>query len=338
MERLAYSIEYMMGTVKRDRKYKEARNDCLNMVPDCTLWAAHGECDNNPDYMRVMCAPACMACVEDTSETCPGLPDGPDPLWSKPGDLNEFFVNVVDNVDGKGEYLKYNPRALSRPSSSSSAPSNNDNDNSNEGISDDTINDGPWVILLENFLTNEEADRIVNIGHEQGYERSTRTTGAGKTDTTPGRTSDNTWCKDSCTNDPLVSSVLERIATATKSTTNHSEHLQLLRYEAGQHYSAHHDYIPYQLDQPCGPRIMTMFLYLSGVEEGGETSFPKLGISVSPKKGSAVLWPSVLDGDPREEDRRTEHEAEVVVKGVKYGANAWIHSEDFQTPLAMGCI
>mmetsp|Transcript_27601 Transcript_27601/g.57642 ORF Transcript_27601/g.57642 Transcript_27601/m.57642 type:complete len:320 (-) Transcript_27601:378-1337(-) len=69
MEKLAYSIEYMMGTVKRDRKYEDARENCLNMVPDCTLWAAHGECDSNSDYMRVMCAPACMACIEDTSDT-----------------------------------------------------------------------------------------------------------------------------------------------------------------------------------------------------------------------------------------------------------------------------
>jgi hypothetical protein len=28
-----------------------------------------------------------------------------------------------------------------------------------------------------------------------------------------------------------------------------------------------------------GPRILTFFLYLSDVEEGGETSFPQLGIS-----------------------------------------------------------
>jgi hypothetical protein len=34
----------------------------------------------------------------------------------------------------------------------------------------------------------------------------------------------------------------------------------------------------------CGPRILTFFLYLSDVEEGGETNFPLLNISVNPKK------------------------------------------------------
>lgn len=35
----------------------------------------------------------------------------------------------------------------------------------------------------------------------------------------------------------------------------------------------------------CGPRILTFFLYLSDVEEGGETGFPKMNLQVTPKKG-----------------------------------------------------
>lgn len=328
MEQLAKSTEYMMGTVKRNRKYKKVRDDCLNKVPDCSLWAAQGECTNNPSYMKFMCAPACMTCdyLGDTSETCPGLPESDGPLWKRPGDLNTFFETVVDNADGKGDYLKYNPTALSRPRQKL------------DGTSSGSVKDGPWVVLLENFLTDEEADRMVTIGHVQGYERSTRAIGAGQVENTDGRTSQNTWCKDTCMEDPLVTRVLERIATATKSTVNRSEHLQLLRYEQGEFYVRHHDFIPYQLDEPSGARIMTLFLYLNDVEEGGNTSFPDIGASAKPKKGSAVLWPSVKDEDPMEKDPRTDHEAEVVGAGVKYGANAWIHSEDFQTPLAMGCI
>ena len=83
---------------------------------------------------------------------------------------------------------------------------------------------------------------------------------------------------------------------------------------------------------------MTLFLYLNDVEEGGETSFPELGISVKPKRGNALLWPSVLDEDPLEKDPRTDHEAKEVIKGVKFAANAWVHSEDFQSPHALGCI
>jgi hypothetical protein len=53
--------------------------------------------------------------------------------------------------------------------------------------------------------------------------------------------------------------------------------------------------------------------------------FPNLNLVVQPKKGSALIWPSVLDEDPNKKDERTEHGALPVKKGVKYGANAWIH-------------
>jgi prolyl 4-hydroxylase len=78
-------------------------------------------------------------------------------------------------------------------------------------------------------------------------------------------------------------------------------------------------------------------LYLSDVEEGGETAFPKLNIAVKPKKGRALLWPSTLDFDPENIDHRTTHEAKPVIKGRKFAANSWIHMYDFTTPNLWGC-
>jgi prolyl 4-hydroxylase len=74
---------------------------------------------------------------------------------------------------------------------------------------------------------------------------------------------------------------------------------------------------------------LTVFLYLNGEGlKGGETDFPRLGLSVVPKKGRAVLWPSVFDHDPNHNDQRSDHQALPVLEGVKYGANAWIHLRD----------
>jgi prolyl 4-hydroxylase len=72
----------------------------------------------------------------------------------------------------------------------------------------------------------------------------------------------------------------------------------VLKYEVGQRYKEHHDFISRDLRLPAGPRILTFYLYLSDVEEGGETSFPSLGIDVKPKKGKAVLWPNSLNSHP----------------------------------------
>ena len=92
-------------------------------------------------------------------------------------------------------------------------------------------------------------------------------------------------------------------------------------------------------------------MYLNEAEEGGATRFNDLNfdkdqdnedsndiaedrekkeIDVHPKKGRALIWPSVLNDDLHKMDSRTYHEARMVIKGVKYGANAWLHLRNVQ--------
>ena len=92
---------------------------------------------------------------------------------------------------------------------------------------------------------------------------------------------------------------------------NHSEDFQILMYKPGQFYRQHQDCIKLQVDRQRQPRVLTFFLYLNDVEEGGATNFPLLGVAVMPKTGKAVLWPSVLNYDPKEKDPRTDHEAQM---------------------------
>lgn len=53
---------------------------------------------------------------------------------------------------------------------------------------------------------------------------------------------------------------------------------------------------------------MTSYLYLNDVEAGGGTKFGGLGLTVMPKRGRALFWPSVLNDSPHEKDPRTNHE------------------------------
>jgi prolyl 4-hydroxylase len=80
-----------------------------------------------------------------------------------------------------------------------------------------------------------------------------------------------------------------------------------------------------------------VYLYLNDVEEGGGTNFDKLNITVMPKRGRALIWPSVLNDEPGAKDSRTTHQALPVEKGIKYGANAWFHIRDFKTPHQNEC-
>ena len=42
---------------------------------------------------------------------------------------------------------------------------------------------------------------------------------------------------------------------------------QVLQYEVGQYYGGHHDFIPAHSRLPCGPRVYTLFMYLSEVRQ-----------------------------------------------------------------------
>lgn len=83
---------------------------------------------------------------------------------------------------------------------------------------------------------------------------------------------------------------------------------------------------------------MTVYLYLNDVDAGGGTNFNKLNVTVLPKRGRALLWPSVLDRAPNDDDQRTTHQALPVEAGIKYGANAWFHMRDFKTPHENKCM
>jgi prolyl 4-hydroxylase len=83
--------------------------------------------------------------------------------------------------------------------------------------------------------------------------------------------------------------------------------------------TVHHDYLHHERDRQQGPRILTAYLYLNEVEEGGETNFPELNVTVAPKRGRVAIWPSVFSEFPSDKDGRTEHQALPVIKGEKYG-------------------
>lgn len=73
-------------------------------------------------------------------------------------------------------------------------------------------------------------------------------------------------------------------------------------------FQNHHDYIGHNVNNQQGVRILTSYLYLNDVEAGGGTKFSSLNITVMPKRGRALFWPSVLNDSPHAKDPRTNHE------------------------------
>jgi prolyl 4-hydroxylase len=213
-----------------------------------------------------------------------------------------------------------------------------------EGVTTDDltiISRDPWIVTIDNFVTDEQTEAVM---HEtKGSFLQSTDTGAkdahgiaAKVKST-GRTSTNAWCHDECSSNPLVASIYTRIEKLTGVDVENYERLQVLNYINGQYYNEHHDASQSQYEQLAGPRVLTVFIYFSDVEEGGHTAFPKLGLSVKPKKGRVLVWPSVMAEDAMKIDYRTNHEAQPVIKGLKIAANAWVHMFNYLVPNKMGC-
>ncbi|OEU23049.1 hypothetical protein FRACYDRAFT_178438 [Fragilariopsis cylindrus CCMP1102] len=197
---------------------------------------------------------------------------------------------------------------------------------------------GPWLLVIDDFLDTEEVNRLIELGEWEGYERSTLIEDTddddddetvSDSDEKADRTSSTAWCQSrTCKNDEISQDVIDRVYELVQFDDLHAEDLQLLHYEVGQYYLPHHDF--YYIDNidewnQDGGRVLTVFIYLNDVVDGGGTNFPRLNITVTPKLGRVVIWPSVLDNNPRKIDWRTEHEALPVKDGEKYGANLWFH-------------
>eukprot|EP00586_Coscinodiscus_wailesii_P007853 CAMPEP_0172521288 /NCGR_PEP_ID=MMETSP1066-20121228/292498_1 /TAXON_ID=671091 /ORGANISM="Coscinodiscus wailesii, Strain CCMP2513" /LENGTH=496 /DNA_ID=CAMNT_0013304187 /DNA_START=56 /DNA_END=1546 /DNA_ORIENTATION=+ len=321
---------YLRNEVMADEQYKPVRANCINTHELCAFWATLEECEANPGYMKTNCALACQSCIEFLIlDRCPLADGGVDSL--RPHDLDRMFKRITDRSEGS-KYVKYDPVVLSRPYP----------DSEGGGAGDVDYKMGPWVVIFDNFLTDEECDRLISLGGEQGYERSTNF-GEIQSDGTPARnvednrTSENAWCMKKCYEDPIAKDVLNRIADFTGIPEANQEYPQILKYEVGQFYKQHHDYIPLDVLRQSGPRTLTFYLYLNDVVKGGGTKFNDLDLIVTPKKGRALLWPSVTNEQPSQKEFRSHHEALSVEEGVKYGANVWIHQREYKKPHANGC-
>jgi hypothetical protein len=214
-----------------------------------------------------------------------------------PGGMHAMFERALT------AFPEYQPTALSRPSPGT--------------------DDAPWVLQFENLLTEDQAMAMIAACPPKGWSASL----AGD-QLSPVRTSTQCWCDEGggCMRAEAVHDLTMRMLNVTMLPYENAEYFQVLKYEVGQFYRQHHDQQSAHWT-PQGVRLFTFFVYLSDLEEGGGTRFTDLGITVTPKLGRGILWPSVQDGNLRDSDRRTHHEALPVVKGVKYAANLWQHCE-----------
>jgi len=217
----------------------------------------------------------------------------------------------------------------------------------------------PRVLEIENFLSPEECDRIIELGRHHGLAPSTMVFGSeaerarSKAD---ARTSTGVFL------DQFSDITLDRIAQRVENLTGipavNGEQIQLVHYAPGQHYWSHFDYLPqenvrrqwksFKAGHTKDNRFATVLFYLNDVEKGGETVFPRFtphwsaekygwdervcaetfpALRITPRKGNAALFYNMRGW---EMDEYSLHGGCDPISGEKYLANVWLHAFPFQ--------
>lgn len=125
----------------------------------------------------------------------------------------------------------------------------------------------------------------------------------------------------------LVADVDRRIGELLGLAGSLSEPLQAHVYQPDDEFRPHTDYFkPGELKRfrlNPGQRALTVLIYVQEPEEGGETIFTEMGLSIRPRRGSAIIWSNLAsDGAP---NPYTRHASTPVVKGQKVVLTKWFN-------------
>lgn len=150
-----------------------------------------------------------------------------------------------------------------------------------------TLAERPRLFEMRGFMSADDADRLIQdaLAIEDNEHRLMRSsTGPKGYNPSSVRTSENAWVKDTPTAAKLKRRAFELLGFG-RFDEGMADGLQVLRYNTSKAYVAHTDYLSQpagvsreQMDPAVGGanRLATLFLYLSDVDEGGQTMFPNI--------------------------------------------------------------
>jgi len=189
------------------------------------------------------------------------------------------------------------------------------------------------VVAVPGVVPEAAGHELIALADEGGLWRSSSRRGARSAEGIDAlRTSQSAVLSSPAHMDhPVTKSVRGWVASTLGVPMSYIEALQLVRYNRGEQYGAHVDWGQVQ-DASLwlgGQRTATALIYLNSMPEGcgGETVFPHLGVSVTPRAGTAVLWPNVdAAGVPQQ---LVEHQAmPVLCDTTKYAVNVWVRGQE----------
>jgi len=310
------NVETIVDALNDEKVFDE---NCINEHEMCNEWALSDECVSNPNFMLSKCKESCKVCE---SKRCNDL------MGSKCNEILEtqncYETGIKDKCRWSCSacFLEQGNKMCIRDKNEKPSAQFNFLDSLFEKFSNKENvkihNRDPLVVTIDDFASNSDCDNILNTIKTSDW--STSLAGDGKHS---ARTSSTYWCVSKECKE-ATKNLRDNIEKYTGFKDEYAEQLQVLRYNNHEFYKSHNDQNSPRASA-WGPRIYTILFYLSDVDSGGETKFTDLNITITPKKGRVLMWPSVLNENPNKRDFRTDHESLKVVQGVKYAANYWIH-------------
>lgn len=223
--------------------------------------------------------------------------------------------------------------------------------NMSRAVTLETLSLVPLVLSVEGFLSDDECTYIQETAepHMEYSEVTLMDKDQGRP-ASDFRTSQSAFIR--AHDDAILTDIDYRTASLVRIPRRHQEDVQVLRYDVTEKYDSHADYFDpalYTKDKRTlalirnghRNRMATVFWYLSDVEKGGETVFPrfngaqetsmkdcKTGLKVKPEKGKVIIFYSMTPDGAL--DEYSLHGACPVQKGTKWAANKWVWNEPMQ--------
>lgn len=145
--------------------------------------------------------------------------------------------------------------------------------------------DEPLIVVLDNVLSDQECNKLIEFSKDNL--KGSKISSSGEGEVNDIRTSSSMFFQGN--ENDILEKLEKRISAIMCIPIEHAEGIQILKYTPGQEYKAHFDFFNSASKAAKNNRISTLVIYLNDVEEGGETYFPKLNLSISPKKEALFI-------------------------------------------------
>lgn len=350
------SMEYYAKSIIADPNVpKKTRERCSNHHRMCAKWAAQGMCtpfgynEKNDQtiessdaslmgkdsvlFMMNLCPLACEMCHEITSfHQCAGKRS---PLDQPSFDVGSRSINSF--FERKG--LPYQPIFASRPNAE-----------------EESSIDDPYVAILQNFLSSDEADALKSLPSSYHTSASNGTWNL-RTNALSNQIIASCSIDNACSQDDTYMKIMDRISSLVDVDVSYVEPIEVIQFDQLKQQPStiarlEHNFEVNSLWKPAGPRVLSLFIFLSDVnnddeEQGGSggLGFPYLDwLSIKPQKGMAVLWPNVRSDDLWQLDPLTKFEYfPLQYKGgddinVHFGAMSHIRLYNYTDAFLRGCV